>query len=236
MDTVLNIIMNPVKAFKQLKTEEKFPLAALIILLTLALVHLILNVPIGAKAQETVMAGMSSLSDEQKDMALQMTHKLRYLTALGGFIMYAVILFIHALLLFVTAWIFKAQLTYGKALRLIIYCMIISIIGALVNTALVYIHGIDNLTGINDAMLMGLNRLTTVEKVGLPLYTFLSTINPFEIWYVILLVIGVKIFTDSAWSKAFLISIIFWLIVVLFPVLSTYFSQTIMASKGIHIS
>ena len=236
MDTVFNLITNPFKAFTQLKNEEKFPVTALIILLVLAFIHLILNVPIGAKTQETVMAGMSSLSDEQKDMALQMTHKLRYLMVLGGFIMYAVILFIQALLLFVIAWIFKAQLTYGKALRLIIYCMIISIIGALVNTALVYFHGIDNLTGVYDSMRIGLNRLTTVEQVGAPLYTFLSNINPFEIWYVILLVIGVKIFTDSAWSKALLISIIFWLIVVLFPVMSTYFSQTIMASKGIHIS
>jgi len=235
MDTVLNIIMNPVKAFKQLKTEEKIPLAALIILLTLALINVILNVPISAKINEALLSNMS-IPEKQKDVTIQMTHKFRYLAALGGFVGYAVMLFVHALLLYVVTLIFKVKLSYMKAWRLIIYCFIVLIIGELVNTALVYYKGIDNIENMYDIMRTGANMFTSVGKVGAPLYVFLYAINPFQLWFVILLAIGIKVFTDSNWSKSALICFVYWLIVTLFPVVSAYFSQMVMASKGININ
>jgi len=59
--------------------------------------------------------------------------------------------------------------------------------------------------------------LTSVEKAGIRIYIFLSYINPFQIWFFVLLMIGIKIFTDSGWAKSFTICIIYWLIVTLFP-------------------
>ena len=232
MDTLLNIIMNPVKAFNQLKTEEKFPAIALIIVLTLALIHLILMAPVSAKLSETVLLGMS-MPEKQKDMAIEMTHKLRYLSIIGGFIKYAVILFVQAFILFVVALTFKIRLNYTKALRLIIYCFIVLIIGDLVNTALTYFKGIDTVDNMYSVMVTGTNLLTSVDKAGVVLYTFLSYINPFQLWFVVLLTIGIKIFTDSSWSKSLAVCIVFWLIITLFSVMSTYFSQVVMASKGL---
>ena len=232
MDTLLNIIVNPVKAFNQLKTEEKFPVTALIILLTLALIHLILMTPASAKLSEILLSGMS-MPEKQKDMAIEMTYKLRYLSMIGGFIMYAITLFLQALVLFVIALIFKAQLGYMKALRLMIYCFIVLVIGDLVNMALIYFKGIDTIENMYSLMLTGANLLTSVEKAGVALYVFLSYINPFQLWFVVLLIIGVKIFTDSSWGKSFAICIIFWLIVTLFPVISTWVSQAAMAQKGL---
>lgn len=49
MNTLLNFIVNPVKVFNTLKKEEKFPVATFIILLTLALINMILNVPVTSK-------------------------------------------------------------------------------------------------------------------------------------------------------------------------------------------
>jgi len=224
--------MNPFKAFNQLKTEEKFPVIALVILLTLALINLILMSPVTAKLSETVLSGMS-MPEKQKDMAIEMTHKLRYLSMMGEFIMYAIILFLQALVLFVIAFIFKTQLNYAKALRLIFYCFIVLVIGDLVNTALIYFKGIDTIENMYSVMLTGANLLTSVEKVGVASYTFLSYINPFQLWFVLLLTIGIKIFTDSGWGKSFAICAIFWLIVTLFPVITTYFSQVVMAQKGL---
>jgi len=234
MEPVINCIVNPVKAFNQLKTEEKFPVTALIILLALALINFILNVPTQAKVSEMVLSRMS-LPENQMDMAIQMTHKLRYLTMMGGFVMYAVMLFVHALLLFVIALIFKANLNYTKALRLIIYCFIVLVIGDLVNTALVYFRGIDNIENMYDVMRTGVNVFTSVQKVGAPLYMFLYYINPFQIWFILLLALGIKLFTDSSWLKSGMICFIYWLIITLFPIITTYFSQMAMASKGINI-
>jgi len=224
--------VNPVKAFNRLKTEEKFPVLALIVLLTLVLIHLILNIPISAKLSDIVLSGMS-IPEKQKDMAIEVTHKLRYLSMIGGFVMYVIILFVQALVLFVIALIFKAQLSYMKALRLIIYCFFVLIIGDIVDTALVYFKGIDNIESMYGIMLTGANLLTSVEKAGVALYVFLSYINPFQLWFVVLLTIGIKIFTDFAWSKSFAICIIFWLIITLFPVASTTISQIALAHKGL---
>ena len=233
MNTLLNIILNPVKTFNKLKTEEKFPVLALIVLLTLVLIHLILTIPVSAKLSDIVISGMSSIPEKQKDMAIQMTHKLRYLSMIGGFVMYLIILFIQALVLFVIALLFKAQLSYTKVLRLIIYCFIVLIIGDIVNTAIVYFKGIDTIENMYSVMLTGANLLTSVEKAGVALYVFLSYINPFQLWFVVLLTIGIKIFTDFSWGKSFAICIIFWLIITLFPVASTTISQIAMARQGL---
>ena len=232
MDTLLNIIVNPVKAFKQLKTEEKFPIMAFLVLLRLVLIHLILMTPVSAKLSDIVLSGMS-IPEKQKDMAIEVTHKLRYLSMIGGFIMYAVILFLQALVLFVIALIFKAQLNYTKTLRLIIYCFIVLVIGDLVNTALIYFKGIDTIENMYSVTLTGANVLTSVEKAGVALYTFLAYINPFQLWFVVLLTIGIKIFTDFGWGKSFAICIIFWLIITLFPVASATISQIAMARQGL---
>jgi hypothetical protein len=151
----------------------------------------------------------------------------------GGFVMYAILLFVYPLILFVIARIFKTQLSYSKALRLIIYCFIALVIGDLVNTALVYFSGINQIESMYDAMLTGANRLTSVESAGTALYLFLSCINPFQLWFVVLLLIGLKLFTDSGWTKSLIVCLIYWLIVTLFPVISTYFSQVVMANNGL---
>ncbi|MDR0866077.1 MAG: YIP1 family protein [Candidatus Symbiothrix sp.] len=205
MDTLSNIIVNPVKAFNQLKEEDKFPVTTFIVLLALVLINMILNVPITAKVSELVLSGMS-LSEEQADMAIRMTHKMRYLSMVGGFVMYVIMLFVYPLILFVIARIFGAKLNYTKTLRLLIYCFIATAIGDLVNTAFVYFQGIDNIKSMYDTMMTGVNRFTSIENAGIFLYMFLGSINPFQIWLVVLLVIGVKIFTDSGWSKSFIVS------------------------------
>jgi hypothetical protein len=232
MEPLMNIIVNPVKTFNQLKTEEKFPVTALIILLVLALIHLILFVPVNAKVSELALSGMT-MPEKSMDMAVQMMHKLRYLTMIGGFVMYVVLLFLHALILYVIALIFKANINYSKALRLIIYCFIVLVIGDLINTAIIYFKGIDNIENMYGIYSVGANMFTSVEKSGATLYLFLSYINPFQLWFVLLLIIGVKLFSDSSWSKSAIVCLIYWLITVLFPVMTTYFSQVFLAHKGI---
>jgi hypothetical protein len=232
MDALLSMIVNPIKTFNHLKEEDKFPVTTFIALLALTLINMILNIPITAKISELVLSGMS-LPEEQADMAIRMTHKLRYLSMAGGFVISVIMLFVYPLILFVIAQIFKTKLNYTKALRLIIYCLITIVIGDLVNTAFVYISGIDNIKSMYDTMLTGANRLTSIENAGIFLYMFLYYINPFQIGFVILLVIGVKIFTDSGWSKSLMVCIIYWLIVTLFPILTTYYSQIMMANKGL---
>jgi hypothetical protein len=231
MATLLDFIANPAKVFNRLKVEEKFPSATFIILLAIALINMILNIPITTKVSELVLSDMSSLSEEQVDMAVRMTYKMRYLTMTGGFIVYAVMLFVYPLILLAIARIFRTVISYTKTLQLIIFCFIAPAAGDLANTSLVYLTGIDSIKSIHDATLTGVNVFTSVEKTGVSLYTFLSAINPFQIWFVALLVIGIKKYTDSTWFKSGIICVIYWLIVTLFPIIVSHFSQMLVANK-----
>jgi hypothetical protein len=232
MNTLLNIVTNPNKVFNRLNAEEKFPAAIFIILLTLVLINMILNVPVNVKLSELVLSGMS-LYEEQIDMAIRMTHKLRYLSIVGEFVMYILMLFVYPLILFVISKIFKINLSYSKTLRLLIYCFITIAIGDLINTAFVYFSGIDHIENMYATMLIGINRLTSIENVGISPYMFLSAINPFQIWFVVLLIIGIRIFTDSKWTKSLIVCILYWLIVTLFPIIITHFSRITVANKGL---
>jgi hypothetical protein len=151
----------------------------------------------------------------------------------GGFLLSVLLLFVYPLLLFVIAQIFKTKLNYAKALRLIIYCLPVIVIGDLLNTAFVYHSGIDNLTSMYDTMLTGANRLTSIENAGTVLYMFLYNINPFQIGFVILLVIGFKLYTDSGWTKSWIVCMIYWLTVTFFPIFTTCYSQMLTANKGL---
>jgi len=233
MNPILQILFRPLKAFKELKQENKFPGMALLILLLLLAVNLILMVPVTSKVT-TLMFSRSSmpLPEEQLDRALDMLHKLRYLQVIGGIFTTAMTLFLYALLLYIITLIAKPVLDYMKSFTVIVYSYFAILIGGLVNTGILYFRGLDKITNPFEITLTGLNLFTTMEKAGGGLYIFLSLVNPFQLWFVVLLSVGLKVFTEMKFAKALLICILFWLITVIFPVASMIFSEITLQRAG----
>jgi hypothetical protein len=93
--------------------------------------------------------------------------------------------------------------------------------------------GLEAINNPYEIVFTGLNLFTSVEKAGVMGYTFLTLVNPFQLWFVILLSIGLKIFTEIKYTKALIICIIFWLISVIYPVFSAFFSEMAMKNAGI---
>jgi len=58
-------------------------------------------------------------------------------------------------------------------------------------------------------------------------------INPFQLWFLILLIVGLKVFADIKYAKALLISVIFWLLTVIYPVVMVVFSEITMKKAGL---
>ena len=234
MITIFQILFSPVKSFNALKQEGKFPTMTMVILLLFLAVNLILMVPITSKVT-TLMLSQSSmpLSEQQLEHSLGMLHKLRYLQVLGGVFTAATTLFLYALLLYIITLIAKPALTYVQSFTVIVYSYFALLIGGLLNTGMLYFRGLDKIMSPFEVELTGLNLLTTMEKAGGGLYTFLSLLNPFQLWFVILLSIGLKAFTEMKYTKALLLCILFWLITVIFPVASMVFSEITMQRAGI---
>ena len=229
---ILQIIFNPVRAFNEIKQENKFPAMALIILLLLITVNLILMVPITSKVTIAMMSTMP-IPESQLDTTMAMMHKLRYLMVIGGVFSTAIMLFIYALIFYIMTVVAKPALEYMKAFTIIVYGYFAILIGELINTGLLYMRGLDKITGPFDAMLTGLNLFTSVEKTGFAIYTLLSLINPFQIWFIVLLSIGLKVFADIKYTKSLLICFIFWLILLIYPVASAFFTEMAMNKVGL---
>ena len=234
MNVILQVLFSPRKAFGELKQANKFPAMALIILLSLLAVNLILMVPITSKIT-TLMLSRSSMPipEEQLERSLNMLYNLRYLQVIGGVFSSAISLFLLALLLYIITLIAKPALDYVKSFTIVVYSYFALLIGGLVNTGILYFKGMDAITNPFEIAFTGLNVFTTMEKAGGGLYTFLSLVNPFQLWFVILLCIGLKAFTEIKFTKALIISILFWLITVIFPVASIIFSEATMQRAGI---
>jgi Yip1 domain. len=231
MNNFFLTLFRPVKAFNQLKAES-FSTMGFIVVLLLMLVNLILMIPVNEKILQITISSMT-IPQNQLDMMVQVSHKMRYLQIAGTEIMYIIMFLFYAFLLHLTVRVFNSRLEYKKALQLIVCCYIVIVIGDLVNTALLYIRGLDAIEHIYDLSLTGINMLTSMEQVGATGYAFLSYINPFQLWFVALLSIGLRFFADIKPLKVIVISVLFWLITIMIPVLTVYYSQATLAKTGL---
>ena len=232
MNLILQTLLNPVSAFNELKRENKFPGMVLVILLVLTAVNLILMVPITSKATATMMSSLP-LPEEQLDITMAMMHKLRYLMVIGGVFTYAITFFIYALIFYILTVIAKPTLTYMKAFTLIVYSYFAITIGELINTGILYMRGLDKITSPYEIKFTGLNLFTTLENTGIAVYSLLCSINPFQIWFVVLLSIGLKVFANIKYLKALLISVLFWLVLLIYLFVTMSFSEMAMNKAGL---
>ena len=225
MNTFFLTPFRPEKTFGELKTADKFSAMSLIVLLILMLLNLVLLIPVTEKITLITLSSMS-LPEGQMDMMIQTAHTMRYVQIVGSAILYVIMFLFYAFLLYLLVRLADDnKLEYKKALQLVIFSYFIVAIGDLVNTALIFWRGLDAIKTMYDVSLTGLNLLTSVEQIGATRYIILSYITPFQLWFVVLLSIGLKILTDMKWVKAIIISALFWLITILIPVISVFLSQ-----------
>ncbi len=229
---MIKIIYNPGQAFRELKEAEKFPLMSLLILLTIALINNILLIPVTTKIIELTFSSMP-ISETQMEFTMALMYKMRYLQVLGSIFSYMFMLVAYTLLIWVLTKITKIKLSFGKAFELMINCCFVLAVGGLINTIILYARGLENITNMYEISLTGLNLFTSTESVGVVFYTFLSLINPFYIWFLALLTIGLMKIAETKLNKAFITGIIFWIIIIAFPVVMIFFSQVVMKSRGL---
>ena len=224
----------PVQAFRELKSRQKFPWMGLAVLLIIVTINNILMIPVTTKVLELTYSTMNlPVSDDQIEYMMQFMYKIRYLQVLGGVFSYLFILLIYTLIIWIATKLAKKTLSFQKAFELIIHCCMAIALGSLVNCFALYGKGIETIENIYEISLIGLNALTSVDSVGVIFYTFLSTLTPFYVWFVVLLTIGLVILADMKYLKALIISLIFWLLIIAYSVGSVYFSHALLQNKGL---
>ncbi|GHT78752.1 hypothetical protein AGMMS50262_21720 [Bacteroidia bacterium] len=175
MNKFWQALFSPVRVFNELKTVEKFSIMSIVVMLLLMLINQILMIPITTKVTSITLSTMS-LPENQIDTMLQVSYKMRYLQVIGSIFTYMIMFLFYAFLLYFLVRIVKNKLGYKKVLQIIIYSYFIVAVGDLINTALLYMRGIDAIKNIYDTSLTGINLLTSLDRVGAVWYVFLTHI------------------------------------------------------------
>ena len=160
---------------------------------------------------------------------------MRYLTAAGTVFSHLTIVALYTLVFWGLVRISKTSFSFLNAFKLMIHSYFVLVLGQLSDTLILYYQGIENINSIYEISLTGLNVFTSVERVGATMYSFLMSINPFYIWFVGLLTVGLTVFTGMKTQKAFIISFIFWMLLIMYTVATIYFSQVVIQRSGINI-
>lgn len=224
MNTLLSLFFSPVRTFNNWKLSDRSTTFNAVAILLLMLINLILMIPISAKIAIITFTS-ADIPDYQIDSMIQVSYKMRYLQVVGSEILYIVMFVFYSYILRLIVKLGGGFISFKKVFQLIVSSYLVIVIGDLINTFLLYIRGVDSIKNIYDTSLVSANLFTSINQVGTVMYTLLSYVSPFQLYFVVLVGLGLSILCDMKKRKAFIISFLFWIITILIPVLSVYYSQ-----------
>jgi hypothetical protein len=113
----------------------------------------------------------------------------------------------------------EAIVSYKKVFSVISYCGVIFLLGEIINSMLIHARLIDNtLYSLPNRFPLGLDILTLGRTIHPLFVILLYSINPFTVWYFIVLSIGLSTVTGLSETRASLLSFLVWLLIVGFVI------------------
>lgn len=226
-------LFNPNKIFEEIKVKNTISAASLFVTSLLMLFSLLINAPIKERASTILLLSMN-LPADQVDNMVRVMHKMKYFQIFNSEILDLGMLFAYSFVIYVLILLFKNKILYKQILQLVLYIYPIVLFGDILNGLFIYYWGIENITNQYEILMFGVNKLASINSISTTFYTFLSYINPFQIWFIILLEMGVKTLAKTSHYKSVVISSLFWLISTLIPTLSIYISE-LLRDKAVSI-
>ena len=116
-------------------------------------------------------------------------------------------------------------LTFKSMFAAVVHSELILVFSTLINAALLLcFKDIDTVKDITDLhMIPSLHLIFGDKKVGIPYFTFLHQINPFSIWYLIVLSRGVAVVADISRQRTEWLVALIWLAGIGFQVAASAF-------------
>ena len=107
----------------------------------------------------------------------------------------------------------------------VVHAEVILSLAGIVNI-LLYVRGIDNIQDPTDLVaVVGMDYFISDRSSNMPLFTFLSSINIFSIWYLVTLSIGISILTGFGKLKSGIVVTSVWLLSVGYQVALVGFAR-----------
>lgn len=204
MVNLINIIVEPVKAFKHIKEKDDWWIP-FVLLVVVTWVFLWISGPAMARVTSQMMG---------REMPKFVLYIKYFVAPIGTLIMW--------LIMSVVIWFlsnsFGADWDFVKALDLYAYSSVVQALKSILTTVVLSIRGIQNIMTFKDmTVATGLNLIFSPENPRL--YALFSGIEVFAIWQFILIAYGISEITGISKKKAAWVSVIIYLITLGFMVI-----------------
>ena len=210
LQNIADLLAEPSAAFTRLKSEPKWLLAIVIFcLFSVGIAWVMFPFTAQMMDQKLMEEGVPSEQIEiAKKFAQIFTPIASLIAPIIWFLVISAILTLVARLLAINDAI-KFKHIYAA----IVHTSLISILIVLVNTALLVVfRDVETIKNTADMKIIpGLHLLLGASE-NVKLLTFLSYFNPLSLWYLAVLVIGIRVFADTDKTKACIGAIIIWLL------------------------
>jgi hypothetical protein len=208
MGNLINIIVEPVKAFKHIKEKDDWWIP-FILLVVVTWIFLMLSGPALARITAQQMAEMG--------VDREIPKFVEYIKYLGAPIGTLTMWLIMSVIIWFLGNSYGADWDFTKALDLYAYSSVVQVLRSILTTVILLIRGVPNIMTFKDLnVATGLNLLFSPENPRL--YALLSGIEVFSIWQFILIAYGISEITGISKKKAAWVSVIVYLIMLGFGV------------------
>ncbi len=181
--------------------------------------------PLSQQIIHSMLSG--KLDEEQIQQSLAVVERFKYI----GFAAAPVTLLLRwsilAALLYFSSVLLDAEgaFKFKTVFAVVVHSELILLLMAVINVLLLYAKGPETVDHVTDLQaIVGLDILVPDNISSLPLFTFLSNINIFSIWYVATLAIGISVITNFSRLKSAILVSVVWLLGVGFQVALTAIS------------
>ena len=204
---LLRVYFSPGEVFARVKEQPRI-LAPLLGLLALQVVIGALSLPyarVAMRAQMAAQAGGQEVPAAAETIGTVMT-------VIGPPIFIAILLLVGAFILWVAVSVLGGEARFSQLFSVSIYGFMPIVLLQLASIVVVAMRGTEGVTSMQDLQpSLGLDLfLAPIMELGAFLRAFLQAVNPFSIWQVILLALGVQVTQKVERGTAVTAAVIQW--------------------------
>lgn len=105
-----------------------------------------------------------------------------------------------------------SEVDFKRMFSVVVHCGVILFLGSIITFIILKLRGLQSIKSAADVQVsLGLDLFLRNPDLNLPLKAFLSNINVFSVWWIILISLGISIIAKISRTKATLITTFFWL-------------------------
>ena len=212
LNALTGIVTSPRTSFEIIRSNSPW-LPALILVVLGTLVVGELSRPYQERGMRAQLAEMLPGGAEQADLLMATAEQAGPVAlwtgrAVAG-VTFAVVLLVQTLLLWLLALAFQGQARFPQALSLMVHLKLIPLVQGLATVLIASLRGLDAVQSMEDAQpVPGLNLLLAGDSAALNVVW--TSLNPFTLWFLVLLGLGTASVLALPRRKAYLLAGLYW--------------------------